>query len=97
MRKLLLASLLLACGCAGVTPSSLSRPESLEQIRDECLRDGGTFRVSYGDYIHGWRPNEAVCWYGDNLPCGPLPSGISAYDIESLVCDEITGKWKTKE
>ena len=37
---------------------------SVDVIRDECLRSGGVFHVTYSDYLSGWRPDKANCWYG---------------------------------
>ena len=59
MKTLIALTLLALVGCGHTAPVA-----SVAELRDECLKASGVFRVRYGDYARGWEAAEAECWYG---------------------------------
>jgi hypothetical protein len=51
--------------CAHSAP--ITGPDSLNQLRQECIDREGIFHVSYGDYVSGWIADEVECWYGARI------------------------------
>ncbi len=60
--KFLLPLLLLITSCAGS-----QQYVDLEVYKKDCLDNNGIFKLTISDYIVGWAPNKAECWYGVNI------------------------------